>query len=249
MRGSGGAVTLRTRSSAITVAGPATVVAMALALALALDAPAVRMTAALVGCLVLPGLGWARRLRLRDLGDTIALTVVLSLSSTAVVATAMAVTGFWSPPAGLAGLAAITVIGFVPVRAVVAGAGVVLLGRPGIDGVRQPLAIEVDDTEDGWTDWYSDARARTDEEHRRRAAEAEAAEQDWRDWYAESRHAAALERSRRWDDADQPGAAAEPGSDDSVDPPIEDWSDWSALESTGGADAAPEDRVVRTGSA
>jgi len=46
------------------------------------------MIAALGGCLVLPGLGWARRLRLRDLGDTLALTVVLSLSITAVVATA-----------------------------------------------------------------------------------------------------------------------------------------------------------------
>ena len=37
------------------VAGLVTVAAMVVALALALDAPAVRMIAALVGCLVLPG--------------------------------------------------------------------------------------------------------------------------------------------------------------------------------------------------
>ena len=97
-------------------------------------APAVRMTAALAGCLVLPGLGWARRLRLRDLGDTVALTVVLSLSITAVVATGMAVTGLWSPVAGLVVLAAVTGLGFVPVRAVVARAGVVVLGRAGPRG-------------------------------------------------------------------------------------------------------------------
>ncbi len=72
-----------------------------------------------------------------------------------------------------------------------------VLGRPARDEER-PLAVDLDDTEDGWTDWYADARARSDEERRRRAAEAEAAEQDWRDWYAESRRAAARERSRQW---------------------------------------------------
>ncbi|HEY5981077.1 MAG TPA: hypothetical protein VIT41_15740, partial [Microlunatus sp.] len=110
------------------VAGLAAVAAMVLALALALDAPAVRMTAALAGCLVLPGLGWARRLRLRDLGDTIALTVVLSLSITAVVATGMAVTGTWSAPVGLAVLAAATVVGLVPLRSVAVRAAVVVGG-------------------------------------------------------------------------------------------------------------------------
>ena len=172
------------------VAGLVTGAAMIVALALALDAPAVRMTAALAGCLVLPGLGWARRLRLRDLGDTVALTVVLSLSITALVATAMAVTGLWSPAAGMVILAASTGLGFVPVRAVVARAGVVVLGRPAHDA-ELPLAVDLDDTEGGWTDWYADARARSDEESRRRAAEAEAAEQDWRDWYAETRRTAA----------------------------------------------------------
>ena len=148
---------------------------------------AVRMTAALVGCLVLPGLGWARRLRLRDLGDTIALTVVLSLSITAVVATGMAVTGPWSPLGGLAVLAGIAVLGFLPVRSLVARAESVVLGGTALAPRPRPVTVDAGDTEDGWTDWYADARARSDEEQRRRAAEAEAAEQDWRDWYAETR--------------------------------------------------------------
>ena len=192
---------MRTRSSVVTVAGPATAVALALALALALDASAVRMAAALVACVVLPGLGWARRLRLKDLGDTIALTVVLSLSLTAVVATGMAVTGTWSPVAGLAILIAVTGLGFVPVRAVIVRAGVVVLGRPGHQEGR-PRVVDVGDAEDGWTDWYADARARSDEERRRREAEAEAAQQDWRAWYAETRRTAARERSIQWEAAD-----------------------------------------------
>lgn len=224
---------MRTRSSVITVAGPATVVALALALALglALDASAVRMAAALAACLVLPGLGWARRLRLKDLGDTIALTVVLSLSLTAVVATGMAVTGTWSPVAGLAILGAFTGLGFVPVRAVIVRAGVVVLGRPGHQEVR-PRAVEVGDAEDGWTDWYADARARSDEERRRREAEAEAAEQDWRDWYAETRRTAARERSVQWDDGDLSSVTAEPGGDALVDPTKKDRSDGAGVESS-----------------
>jgi hypothetical protein len=192
---------MRTRVSSVGLAGLATAAAMVVALALALDAPAVRLAAALVGCLVLPGLGWARRLRLRDLGDTIALTVVLSLSITAAVATGMAVTGLWSPAAGLAILTAVTVVGFVPVRAVVARTAVVVLGRP-TTGEDRPQAIDLDDAEGGWTDWYADARARSDEERRRREAEAEAAEQEWRDWYAASRQDVAHERSVQWEAAD-----------------------------------------------
>ena len=193
---------MRKHAPSVSVAGLVTVGAMVVALALALDAPAVRMIAALAGCLVLPGLGWARRLRLRDLGDTLALTVVLSLSITAVVATAMAVTGLWSPTAGLAILAAVAAFGFLPVRAVAVRATVVVLGRPSHDEER-PRAADLDDTEGGWTDWYADARARSDEESRRREAEAEAAEQEWRDWYAEHHQIAARERSMRWEAADR----------------------------------------------
>ena len=138
--------------------------------------------------------------------------MVLSLSSTAVVATAMAVTGSWSPPAGLAILAAVTVLGFVPVRAVVARAGVVVLGRTGPRRGDCRSLVDLDDTEDGWTDWYADARARSDEERRRRAAEAEAAEQDWRDWYAESRRPRLGNAAcGRWD---EPADPAERGTPD-----------------------------------
>ena len=84
----------------------------------------------------------------------------------------------------------------------------VVLGRPAHDAAL-PLAVDLDDTEDGWTDWYADARARSDDEHRLRAAEAETAERDWRDWYAETRRAAARERSVQWD-------AADPASDGRV---------------------------------
>jgi hypothetical protein len=176
---------MATRTSTIGVAGPATVAAMALALALALDAPAVRMIAALAVCLVLPGLGWARRLRLKDLGDTIAMTVVLSLALTAVVATAMTVTRTWSPSAGLAILAVVSVLGFVPVRALAGNVVVVVLGRSAREAEPELVPVGLEGTQgDGWADWYADARAHSDQERRQREAEAEAAEQDWRDWYA-----------------------------------------------------------------
>jgi hypothetical protein len=87
---------------------------------------------------------------------------------------------------------------------------VVLLGRPGNTNHPRPPAAEDDDTADGWKDWYSDARARSDEERRRRAAEAETAEQDWRNWYTESRRSAARERSRQWKAVRERDAAAEP---------------------------------------
>lgn len=226
-----GTLTVRTRPTGVGLAAIAPVAALALALGLALDAPAVRMAVALVACLVLPGLGWARRLRLKDLGDTIALTVVLSLSITAVVATAMALAGAWSSLAGLVILVAITGLGFVPVGAVVARAGVVVLGRADRHEDRPPV-VEVGDVGDGWTDWYADARARSDEERRRREAEAEAAEQDWRDWYAETRRTAARERSVQWDDGDLSSATAEPGGDALVDPTIEDRPDGAGVESS-----------------
>lgn len=237
-----GTLTARTRPTALGRAGIATVAALALALGLALDAPAVRMAAALVVCLVLPGLGWARRLRLKDLGDTIALTVVLSLSITAVVATAMALTGAWSSVAGLVILVAITGLGFVPVRAVVVRAGVVVLGRADRHEDRPPV-VEVGDVGDGWTDWYADARARSDEERRRREAEAEAAEQDWRDWYAESRRATARERHVQWravQESDHGDAAPAPGEPwEGAPEPSDPW-DGSDPASEGPAGADPD---------
>lgn len=159
-----------------------------LGVAVALDVHAVRVAAAVVGCLLLPGLGWARRLRLRDRGDQLALTVVLSLCSTAIVGTGMAVLGRWSPTVGGLILAAIAVLGFVPVQAAVVRVRAVLLGRPvAVEGaggwVVAGGAAAVDGDEDDWKDWYADARRRSDEEHRLQVVAAAEAEREWRDWY------------------------------------------------------------------
>ena len=69
----------------------------ALLTVLALTIPdGVRVGLAVVGCLLLPGLGWALKMRFSDLGDPVALAVVLSICSTVAVGTAMAVSGGWS---------------------------------------------------------------------------------------------------------------------------------------------------------
>ena len=153
---------------------------------LVLDSHAVRMAAVLLVCLVLPGWGWARRLRLKDLGDTLALTVVLSLSWTAVVATGMAVTGRWSVAGGFVALLAIGALGFVPAGVVVSQVGVFLLGRPVLAGdgslAAGSLAAESAAAEVEWTDWYAGVRREQDEEQRRQEEEAEAAAREWADW-------------------------------------------------------------------
>src|ERR687893_247655 len=77
--------------------------------------PAARMAFALAICLLLPGFGWARKMRLADLGDTVALAIVLSMCVTVVVGTAMVVSGF-SPEWGLAALAGVALAGFMPAR-------------------------------------------------------------------------------------------------------------------------------------
>jgi hypothetical protein len=65
-------------------------------------------------CLVLPGLGWARRSRLRDAGDRLALAIGISVCAVAVIGTIMAVAGWWSTPVGAAALLAVAAAGFVP---------------------------------------------------------------------------------------------------------------------------------------
>lgn len=69
-------------------------------------------------CLLVPGYGWAHRMQLKDRGDTLAMTVVLSLCASVLVGTAMAVSGLWSPLAGLAILVLITLGGFAPIPGV-----------------------------------------------------------------------------------------------------------------------------------
>jgi hypothetical protein len=67
-------------------------------------------------CLLLPGMGWASKLRLGDAGDRLALAIAISISALTVVGTTMVVLGRWSTPLGLVALAAVGAIGFLPRR-------------------------------------------------------------------------------------------------------------------------------------
>lgn len=73
-----------------------------------------RLVYAVAFCLLVPGSGWAAKAREADAVDRLALSVVFSLSATVLVATAMAATGTWSVTAGMAALAVIAILGFVP---------------------------------------------------------------------------------------------------------------------------------------
>jgi hypothetical protein len=112
-----------------------------IAVLLAVNLPAARMVFALAVCLLLPGLGWARKMRFGDLGDTVALAVALSICATVAIGTAMAVSGSWSPGWGLTVLGAIALVGFVPGRLLRPARGVVTVSEP-------------------WVDWYSDVDRR-----------------------------------------------------------------------------------------
>lgn len=88
-------------------------VAVVLAI-LAIVVEAVRLLLLVAFCLLLPGLGWARRVDRGDTVDTIALAVLISMSSMILVSTAMVVLDAWSTPGGIAVLVALAVLGFVP---------------------------------------------------------------------------------------------------------------------------------------
>lgn len=96
------------------------IAAAAVLLVIASEFDWVRMVCAALFCLVVPGYGWARRMRLKDRGDTLALTAVFSICATVGVGTALAVSGWWSPPAGFAMLVLIALGGFVPLDCAVA---------------------------------------------------------------------------------------------------------------------------------
>jgi uncharacterized membrane protein len=64
-------------------------------------------------CLLLPGLGWARRSQLQDAGDRLALAIGISISAVTVVGTTMAITGLWSASVGLIALLAVAIAGFL----------------------------------------------------------------------------------------------------------------------------------------
>ena len=132
-----------------------------------------RLAAALALCVLLPGLGWARRLRPADRGDTLALAVMLSLCATVAVSTAMVLADRWSLTVGAACLTGIAGLGFVPARRLLSGLGLRIRWRLSARGI-------------SFTDWYA-AYA----ERRRLAAKAEeAAEIEWTDWYAEQQRLA-----------------------------------------------------------
>src|SRR5215210_1493367 len=81
---------------------------------LATNLPAARVVGALAICLLLPGLGWARRMHFSDLGDTLALAILLSICMTVAVGTTMVLSRSWSLGWGLASLGGLALAGFVP---------------------------------------------------------------------------------------------------------------------------------------
>lgn len=86
--------------------------------AVALDAPAwVRMPLVLGWVLLVPGWAWARRLRLHDRGDELAVGAAISIALLALLGAAMALTGVWVPLAALVALVVIAAAGlFLPAR-------------------------------------------------------------------------------------------------------------------------------------
>lgn len=101
-----------TRKSAAYVLVGAAIVAFGALSAVIVDALRLPLTVAC--CLLLPGLGWARKAGRADAMDTVALAVLISMSATILVSTAMVVTNSWSTPGGVAVLVAFAVLGFVP---------------------------------------------------------------------------------------------------------------------------------------
>ncbi|WP_313811084.1 hypothetical protein [Glutamicibacter sp.] len=80
---------------------------------MAVEVAWVRVMLAVIFCVALPGSGWAVTMRLKDVGDTLAMSVMLSLSSTVLVATVMAVGDFFNVFLGFGILALITVAGVI----------------------------------------------------------------------------------------------------------------------------------------
>lgn len=84
------------------------------AVALPVVVESARLPYLVLACLLLPGAGWAYRWGTGDLGDRIAVTLAISMAATILVATAMAASRTWNLPGGLAALAVISVLGFMP---------------------------------------------------------------------------------------------------------------------------------------
>jgi hypothetical protein len=170
---------------------------------LALASPqGLRVGAAVVGCLLLPGLGWARQMRLGDRGDTLAMAVVVSICCTVAVGTGMAVSGAWSWAGGLAVLAVVTVTGFVPFA--------VLADRARAAAGRRIAAFG--DDGGAWEEWFARSQQEAQERRQRARTAAEQANDVWVDWYVDA------ERRAREEQAHQTALA--PAAADA-------WSNWS----------------------
>ena len=164
----------------------ALLVALLVAVLLATNMAAARVAFALAICLLLPGLGWARKMRFADLGDTVALAIVLSICATVAAGTAMAVSGSWSPGWALAVLAGIALAGFVPARLLVDRASA---------AVRLRIA-GFDDDGGTWADWYHEAQDQAKVRRVRAASTATEASAVWVDWYADAERRAEEVRAR-----------------------------------------------------
>ena len=92
------------------------VVCSVIALTAAGEIGTLRLGIVAVTCLLLPGLGWAWKLRLGDAGDRLALAIAISICALTVVGTTVAVSGRWSTPLGLVALGTVGLIGFLPRR-------------------------------------------------------------------------------------------------------------------------------------
>ena len=95
---------------------------MALAVALSIGAlllvatgriGTLRLVVVAAACLLLPGLGWAFRSQLRDVGDKLTLAIGISISVITLIGTTMAVTGRWSTSGGVIALLAVAITGFL----------------------------------------------------------------------------------------------------------------------------------------
>jgi hypothetical protein len=75
-----------------------------------------RVVVVAAACLLLPGLGWAFRLQLRDAGDKLALAIGISICAITLIGTTMAVTGRWSTSGGAIALLAVAITGFLSRR-------------------------------------------------------------------------------------------------------------------------------------
>jgi hypothetical protein len=75
------------------------------------DTTPARLPVALAFALVIPGLGWACRLRLRDRGDTLLFAVTISICLLVLVGEGMALLRLWSVTGGFLILAAIGALG------------------------------------------------------------------------------------------------------------------------------------------